>query len=135
MSTQFIDDLATYLQTLGHGTVGTDIFKGNAPDKDGGTYDNIIIVNDIGGLPNLLNEKGAAVEEIAVQIRVRNNKQVNGRDLLLDIQDDLHQLVNTNLGTFTIIRADALDRPALAGRDPKERWNLVSNYEFLVRLS
>ena len=132
---QFVDDLATYLQTQGHGTLGTDLFKGSSPDKEDGSMDNIITVTDTGGRANVLNLKDADVEEVVVQIRARNKRQERARDDLLAIQALLHQLVNTNLGTYTIIRAEAVDRPAIIGRDEKERWNLASNYEFLIRTS
>ncbi len=128
---QFIDDLATYLQTQGFGTKGTDIFKGNMPDN----ADNIVAITDFGGLPNVLNDKGADVEVILVQVRARNKRQELARDKLKAIQDDLHQLVNTDLGTFTIVAARALDRPAILTKDGKERWELVSNYEIRTRLS
>ena len=128
---QFADDLATYLQTSSIGTVGTDLFKGNAPDVP----DNVVVLNDTGGLPNVLNEKGAAVELITVQILARNKRQEQARDKLLTIQALLHQLVNTDLGTFTIISARAFDRPSVIGKDVKERWQLVSNYEIRVRTS
>ncbi len=135
MPVQFVDDLGTFLQTQGHGTLGTDLFKGSAPDRDDGSLDNVITITDTGGLANVLNEKGAAYEEITVQIRARNKRQEKARDSLLSIQDELHQLSDSDLGTFTLVRGLAVDRPAVIGRDEKERWNLVSNYEFLVRLS
>jgi hypothetical protein len=132
---QFVDNLATYLQTNGHGTLGTDLFKGSTPDRDDGAFDNAITVTDAGGEANVLNEKGASYEEIVVQIRARDKRQEKARDALLSIQALLHQIVATDLGTFTIVRGTAVDRPSVIGRDDKERWNLVSNYEFLVRLS
>jgi len=109
MAVQFIDDLATYLQTQGHGTKGTDLFKGNAPDAP----DNLVVVTDSGGLPNVLNFKGADVEMVTVQVLARNKSQKLARDKLKAIQDTLHQLTSTNLGTFTVIAALALDRPLL----------------------
>ena len=136
MATQFIDDLATYLQTQGHGTKGTDIFRGNAPDSktpEDTRYDNIIVINDTGGFANVLNDKGAGLEIVTVQIMARNKRQEIARDKLQAIQDDLHQLNQTNLGTFTIIAAMAVDRPAVIRKDPKERFELVSNYEIRTR--
>jgi len=136
MPTQFVDDLATYLQTQGHGTKGTDIFRGNAPDtktNEDTRFDNIVVINDTGGLPSTLNEKGAGVEIVSVQIMARNKRQELARDKLQAIQDTLHQLNSTNLGTFTIIAAEAVDRPAILRKDQKERWELVSNYEFRTR--
>jgi hypothetical protein len=132
---QFVDNLATYLQTQGHGTLGTNLFKGNAPDA----ADDLIVVTDTGGLPNSLNDGGSAntstVETITVQILARNKRQEVARDKLLAIQTTLHKQGAINLGTYTIINALAIDRPGLLGRDQKERWTLVVNYEFLTRLS
>jgi len=128
MPIQFVDDLTTYLQTQGHGTKGTDLFKGNAPEA----IDNLIVVTDTGGIPNLLNQTGP-VENIFIQILARNKRQEHARDKLQAIQDDLHQLLSTSLGNFTVIKAQAIDRPAVIGRDVKERWMLTSNFEILVR--
>lgn len=128
---QFIDDLATYLQTNGHGTKGTDLFKGNAPSSPEAP-DNLVVVTDTGGTPNV---DISGVELITVQVRARNKRQEKARDDLLAIQSTLHQTVQADLGTYTIISAIAADRPAVIGRDEKERWNLVSNYEIQTRLS
>lgn len=126
---QLVDELATYLQTQGFGTVGSTLFKGSSPDVP----DNLVVITDTGGFPNVLNSKGAKLEVITVQILARNKRQELARDALLNIQADLHQLVDTSLGTFTIIAARAFDRPSVIGRDGKERWNLTSNYEIRVR--
>lgn len=128
-ATQFIDDLATYLQTQGHGTKGTDLFRGNMPEAT----DDLIVINDTGGFPNIINDKGANIEVVTVQILARNKRQEEARETLKSIQDDLHQLVNTNLGTFTIIRALSTDRPAILQRDQKERWVLFLNLEIMMR--
>ncbi len=131
MPTQFIDDLTTYLQTQGHGTKGTDLFKGNTPEA----IDNLVVLNDTGGLPNVLNLKDADVEIVSVQILARNKRQELARDKLKSIMDELHQLTSTDLGTFTIIAAQAIDRPAILRKDPKERWELVLNFEIRIRNS
>ena len=128
---QFIDNLATYLQTQGHGTVGSDLFKGSSPDSP----NDLITVVDTGGIPNELNFRGAGLEVATVQVLCRNKRQEVARDKLTAISDDLHQLVNTNLGTYTIISALAQDRPAVLNRDDKERWRLVTNYLIRYRLS
>lgn len=132
VDTQPSDDLATFLQTNGHGTKGTDLFIGKVPDKLDDTLHDVIVLTDAGGIPHTTI---ADVDTVNIQILARNKQQNAARQVLLDIQADLHAAVQQDLGTFTIIAALALDRPAILRFDTKERWTLVSNYEIRMRLS
>ena len=129
------EDLASYLEAQGHGVVGTDLFRGDLPDKDDGSLDNIVSVTDTGGLPNQLNDPIGGLEIISFQVLARNRRQEQARQKLLDIQSELHQLSNTDLGSFTVLSARAVDRPGIVRRDEKSRWLLVSNYEVMLRPS
>ena len=130
---QFVDDLTLHLETLGHGSIsGKTLRKGRLTD----TPRDVIVVNDTGGIPNILNRKGANVELIAIQVLARNKRQEIARDKLLAIQDDLHRAYNVRLDNFTIIQSVAAERPAIIQRNTdkaKESWTLVSNYEISVK--
>lgn len=66
-------DIATYLDTNGHGTVGSTLWVNKLPDRTG-LSDNLIAVFDTAGFPptNLMGNANIAFEHPGIQIRVRN---------------------------------------------------------------
>ena len=64
-------DLATHLQTGGHGTVGTSIFAGPVRASGGGIPEQAIFVREYGGPAPSMRFNGDSIYEFAVQVLVR----------------------------------------------------------------
>lgn len=86
----FIEQVATYLQAQGIGTIATDIFIGNMPD----TPNNCIAVINTGGLaPSMYIPD----KRPTFQVLVRNTDYEAGEIKLSAIRTALHQLANESL--------------------------------------
>lgn len=112
-------DVAEYLQTLGRGTVGTDMFIGFMPD----TPDDCIVVRATSGLPpNVIVD----LEQPGFQITVRNTDHDAGWLAADTIKTDLHQLTHTTLNGRLYKRIDANGSVTYISRDEKERtlWSV-----------
>lgn len=79
-------ELATYLQTAGFGTVGTDIFVGQIPEGTNGLY----IVNSGGQLG-----KYVPVNETALDIYCKNTKASTCISTLNNVKNYIHRMHNT----------------------------------------
>ena len=122
----FLTDLKTFLESLGH----TPIFVGNTPDKPR----DVIVLIDSGGLPASIDDNAPGAPELySVQIKARRARQDDARAVLVAIQSDLHRLTGVDLGSFSVLTSDALDRPAIFTREEKESWTLIQNYEIWAR--
>lgn len=79
-------ELATYLQTAGFGTVGTDIFVGQIPEGTNGLY----IVSSGGQLG-----KYVPVNETALDIYCKNTKASTCITTLNNVKNYIHRMHNT----------------------------------------
>lgn len=79
-------ELATYLQTAGFGTVGTDIFIGQLPEGTNGLY----IMNAGGQLG-----KYVPVNETVLDIYCKNTKASTCVTTLNNIKNYIHRMHNT----------------------------------------
>lgn len=125
-----LDDIASYLQTAGIGTVGTDIFKGEMPAEP----DNCIGLFEYGGgRPE--HAPGAPLDRPGLQARVRNLSYPVARQKCQDIQNVLHgiheQAIN---GTYYILIL-ANQSPEPLGRDANDRMEFVQNFSVIYERS
>lgn len=79
-------EIATYLQTAGFGTVGTDIFVGQIPEGTNGLY----ILSSGGQLG-----KYVPVNETALDIYCKNTKASTCITTLNNIKNYIHRMHNT----------------------------------------
>jgi hypothetical protein len=86
-----LDDLASYLQTQGVGTVGTDIFKSRQPK----TPNACVTLYDTGGAEQ---DKDLPIEDATMQVLVRSTTFALGRAKVDAIQSALHRVTNTTIG-------------------------------------
>lgn len=116
-----LDDIASYLQTKGIGTVGTDIFKGEYPDSP----DDMVAIYETGGFAPPKSWEG---DNPTFQIRVRNRGYSLGRDVCETIMWTLHHVGEETLGTTRYLYIWALDSPISLMRDPKQRHEWTMNF-------
>lgn len=87
-----IDDIATLLQSLYVGTIGTDLFKSYLPDGDGTKF----AVLDTGGMQP---DKYLPTKEPTFQVFIRANTYSLGKTKLDAVRGALHQQKNIQSGS------------------------------------
>lgn len=105
-----VDDLADYLETAGHGTIGTDIFKDRMPPSP----ENCTVLYEYGGeRPELVG----SVEYPLIQVKTRGSDRDTALTRIYDARDTLHLLHNEQINGVTYLFAQAIDSPAFLGYD------------------
>lgn len=90
-------DVATRLQTLGHGTVGTDIGVNAFMDKG----DNEIAVFEYPGEPEITTHGGGVqIEYFAIQVEVRNKSNQTAQTTCYNIYKALRDSKDLSLGGY-----------------------------------
>jgi len=124
-----VENLATYLQANGIGTVATDIFIGGLID----TPDNQTSINQSGGVePNRENP----IKQPTVQIAVRNTAYDTGMAKIEAIYALLHQAndsVVLEAGGVDLMACFAMQEPAHLLKDESDRHIFVCNFVFTLR--
>ena len=82
------NELATYLDNAGFGTVGTDIFVGQIPEDTNGIW-----VEHIGGQLN----NYVPIEEAALNIFIKSTKASTAVITLNNIKDFIHRMHSTSI--------------------------------------
>ena len=116
-----LDDIASYLQTSGVGTVGTNIVKGffpNAPDS-------LVAVFEYSGLPP---DKTANIESPQLQVRVRGTDYNTAKKKIIDCQTALHTLWEQTINGNRYLYISANGSPAYMRKDANNRHEFVQNY-------
>lgn len=107
-----IDDIMTYLQSLGLGTPGTNLFASFVPSSP----DNLISVLDTGGPEP---DKYSPTKEPTFQVFIRNTNYVDGKSKLDTIRNNLHQTKNTTRGNTFFYFILAISEGGHIGRNPE----------------
>jgi len=124
-----LDEVASYLDTEGLGTVGTDIFKGLLPD----TPDACVALIETGGQASenvLSSAVGApAWEAPSFQVICRAGRRdySTARTKANDVFKKLDGLVNTTLSSVRYLSIFAIQAPFALPRDDQERPLLAFN--------
>ena len=118
------DDILVKLQTLGFGTIGTNLFKGLLPLDP----DNVVIVRAYGGLPSDLVWNG---EYPYIQITVRNRAYDAGQVESYDIYKALHGICEEVINGTRYLLIEALQVPFLLNIDKSERKVFTCNFSIM----
>ncbi len=118
-----IDDIATYLQTNGVGTVGTDIFKSYAPDTDSGT---VIAVLDTGGPKPDIDL--ISLKSPTFQIFIRTNDYSAGKSKLDTIRSLLHGKIGFTAGSTYFLFLHAQSEGGHLGRNERGQDEFSINF-------
>lgn len=122
------DVLATYLQTQGIGTIGTDLYIDWMPDK----VDVLTSVYRLPGEgPSYVMNRGYPVNNSRAQIVTRGlpADARSPRQKIADVAALLHSLVGVTLSGMRFIACSATDDPHLLERDSKERCTYTQFWE------
>jgi len=119
-----LNDISTYLQAQGVGTVGTDIFLGLMPDQP----DNCIALFEYAGSPPDLHWKG---EYPRLQVRVRDKSYAAARAKIGTVAALLHGLHEQVLSDTRYLLIKALGSPEVLKRDNNNRVELFVNFEII----
>lgn len=121
------EELALYLQEQGHGQQNTDLFLGFQPDSP----DNCVTVYDTSA-PVLGDSHALSVDQLGVQILVRNTSYSEARDLIMLIHRDLVGFGGIPFVGLTIHALFIEVSPASIGRDDKGRSEWSAHYRMRV---
>lgn len=119
-----LNEIGTYLQAQGIGTVGVDIFLGLLPDQP----DNCIALFEYAGSPPDLHWEG---EYPGLQVRVRNKSYSSGRAEIGQILKLLHGLHETTLSGTRYLLIKARGTPEVLKRDASNRIEWFVNFEII----
>jgi hypothetical protein len=123
-----LTELAAYLETEGHGVVGTSIFIGRMPEAP----NTAVALYEYTGLPGTYahDEATPMVEYPNVQVNVRAADYATGRNLIEAIYTSMH-LSNTDLSGTRYLLVRPYQAPYYLRRDANER----AEFGFNVRVS
>ena len=124
-----IEDIATYLQTAGIGTIGTNLFKGQIPTEP----DNCVAVFEYAGSPPAVTHDKKTLDSPGLQIRVRNADYAAGMTAIQGIIDVLSPLSNVSIGSGYYLSILANQSPVPLGLDEKDRHEFSMNFLVLKR--
>lgn len=116
-----LDDIATFLEAEGIGTIGTDLFTGDIPEEP----DNCVALFEYSGQPP---DVVVDIDYPGLQVRVRNTNYSAARAKIQDIFELLHTFTNTALSGAQYISIYAVQSPHPLGRDKKNRIDFVQNF-------
>lgn len=122
-----VQDVATYLQNNGIGTLGTNLFVGRLPDEP----DTCTAVFAYAGFPMPLHWNG---EQPGLQVLVRAPSYVQAQNLMEQIRGLLHGLSEQTLGTTRYLLVRAKQSPMLLQRDDGDRAIFVCNFDVIKEL-
>lgn len=121
-----IEDLAQYLEDEGIGTQGTDIFAGYFPDS----VNTGLCVIDTGGV---VADIDLPTRAKTIQIFVRGATYEDGQNLIDAVRDLLHQLANTQIGSYYFYYILALSDGGHIGRNDRGLDEFSINFTALIR--
>ena len=119
-----LNEIGTYLQSQGIGTLGANLFLGLMPDQP----DNCIALFEYAGSPPDLHWNG---EYPGLQVRVRNKSYAMARAKIEQIRDLLHGLHDKKLSGTRYLLIKARGSPEVLKRDANNRVELFVNFEII----
>lgn len=122
----YLSDIATYLQTQGIGTKGTDLFYANVPAK----MDTGVVVLDTGGP---LPDPDIPTKNPTFQVFIRANTYALGDAKRTAVRDALHRLGNQLLGSTYFFNILAVSEGGHIGRNEAGRDEFSINFQSLIR--
>lgn len=124
-----LDEIGTYLQTGGIGTLGTNLFLSMLPDSP----DVCVVVHEYGGSDGeyVFGATGAQVERPRFQVMARAaaDDYASARTKIQSVYTLLDAVVETSLSGKRYHRIRALAPPFFVERDDQRRPLLVCNFE------
>lgn len=131
----FIDDLAADMQARGLGTVGTNLFIGQIPEKnaDGTPLLNALLLIPYGGAPS---DNIHAAAHPRVQVTARNTSYAAASTKIHAVYAAYNEREGFDVGTSTtthVVDCMAQQTPFSLGQDERQAWRLVCNFQFTIQ--
>jgi len=123
-----LEDIGSYLQSIGLGTPGVDLFYGQMPDSP----DECIVLSEYAGRPPVYARPGARLDRPGLQVCVRSNTYHAGRLRLQQTQDAIDGLNETTINGTHYLLLMSLQSPECLGKDANGRFEFVQNYAVLM---
>lgn len=128
-----VEDIGSYLQTNGLGTLSVDLFLHVAPDKPD---ESMSVVEYSSDPPDYIHDKQKVeVEYPRVQISCRSIHPEVGRLLAEKVYQLLMAIHNEVIGTTRYLWVMPVDSPAMVGRDENGRFITTVNFRVSKELS
>ena len=128
-----LEDLGQYLQNNGIGTQATDMFLAEMPT----TPNNLVSIMDTGGPTSSTHEP---TRQFTFQIIVRNTDYATAMNKANAIRALLHTNDLTKKSEYDLVSGGthimtgkAIQEPYNLGQDEAQRYQIVTNYNFLTR--
>jgi|OpeIllAssembly_1097287.scaffolds.fasta_scaffold545144_2 hypothetical protein len=120
------EHIAAYLQSIGHGTLGVNMFIDNLPE----TPDDVVLVTTSGGFaPEFVHNKpGVNTEMPTFQIATRSRSIPSAKSKSHAIYNDLQLIGNMMVDGIFFQRLTPMQTPFSIERDDKDRWIWGCNY-------
>lgn len=127
-----LEAIGDYLQTNGHGTLGTSLFLGRMPE----TPDACVTVFEYeGAAPLEAFGAGASIVDlprIQVVVRGARDDYPGARDKAAAIRDALASITEQSISNVRVMRVKALGHVLPLGYDSQDRPTIAVNFECFI---
>lgn len=131
MSKSPAEDIATYCANQGLGTLGTDIFVNDLPDKPG-YPDNLIVFNDTPGFPPDHAMGGPSTNPVfenpTLQVLVQNIYSETASNNCYNVFQELDGLKDQTIDSVVYLLVTALNTPFIIGKDENDRYRVACDF-------
>jgi hypothetical protein len=122
-----IDDIANFIVAKVAGlTLGTNLFKSFLPDSP----DDVVGIFDTGGAEP---DHDLPTGDPTFQILVRSTDYATAHNLMQSIVDELHQKMNSTIGSTYYYYIFLMGEPGHIGRDKKNRDEFSVNFHCKIK--
>lgn len=128
----FLEAVGDYVQAQGEGTLGTNVFLGRMPDSPDVC---VGLFEYSGSLPEMtFGSSGIAIDrpQLQVMCRATRDDYPTARDKAVALRDLLTAVMNTTLGSFSVLRIEASGSVNPVGPDEKDRPLVSVNFNVMV---
>ena len=126
-----LDEIGSYLQSVGVGAVGSTIFKGDLPDEPVAC---LALLDGPSSMPDFAHgTDGPNIEYPRFQIIARGTREAGGQIAARQLADNAYvalcRVVNLTLSGTRYLRIEPLQTPFLIGRDANGNVQIGANFE------
>jgi len=128
-----LENIAAFLEENEIGTSGTDLFVGFMPDDFSGSEDNVVMIDQVGGVAP---DVDLPIAKPTVQIIVRNKDHATGMakmQAIFDLFHGMHDDFVLEEDGADIMRVFAMNEPQHMDRDEEGRDLFTCTFVFQYR--
>ena len=125
----WIEDIGTYLQTQGAGTLGTNIFYQNF---DFSAVNSVILIEQAGQAPRTTLRNTMNLKRPELGVRVRNQDNETASDTADTIYGLLHNTYNTTIGSTRFKSIKAIAEPFFVSQSINDSFIYSINFSLEI---